>query len=106
MFFIVHKRRYLVIGYGGSKLFPFKEYSIVRGTDVAAEIRSLKGRPEVKGIYVEPASIRSVLREMSFPLSGIEAERALWRDIPKVKEVIVLETKGFGLPRYKRIIRG
>jgi hypothetical protein len=105
VFFIVHKRRYIVIGYGGSRLFPIKEYNIVRGTDVAAEIRILRKQPYVKGIQVEPATIRNVLREMSFPLSGIEAEQALWKDIPRRKEVIMLETKGFGLPKYKRIIR-
>jgi hypothetical protein len=87
---MVHKRRYLVLGYSGSKLFPMRQMRMAAGARERDEIVSIfKAQPEIRNIHImKDGWVKAV--EEEFALVNVpKAYRALWHDKPKVKEVVV-----------------
>lgn len=83
------RRRYLVLGYSGSKLFPMRQMRMATGARERDEIvRIFKAQPEIRNIHImKDGWVKAV--EEEFALVNVpKAYRALWHDKPKVKEVV------------------
>ena len=86
---MVHKRRYIVIGYGGSKLFPFKEIKMAGSVkEKEAAIREFKSLPEIKNIHVMKDGLVKTIEEEFALQKSPKVYKALWHDKPNVKEVV------------------